>query len=109
MEHVGLKRDHLLVLGNADETFTVIDALKQIGHVVLVAENIEPSSVPSDVSDIKGDPATRMSSPKPDRRTQSMPSSQEGDDVMLGVWQRRSRIGQSNIATPDSNSGIPRE
>lgn len=56
MEHVGFRKNHLLVLGNADETFTVIDALSDVGRVVLVADDVDASAVPSAVSFIKGDP-----------------------------------------------------
>lgn len=57
MEHVGMRRNHVIVLGNADETFTVIGALKgSSSHIVLVAEDVEPAAIPTDVSYIKGDP-----------------------------------------------------
>ncbi|WP_169787915.1 potassium channel protein [Alicyclobacillus ferrooxydans] len=56
MEHVGLRRNHILVLGNADETLTVLKSLEGVGSIVLVAEDIEPSAVPLNVSYIKGDP-----------------------------------------------------
>ncbi|QSO45556.1 ion channel [Alicyclobacillus mengziensis] len=56
MEHVGLKRNHVLVLGSSDETLTVIAALKDVSSIVLVADDIDASAVPVNVSYIKGDP-----------------------------------------------------
>lgn len=56
MEHIALRGNHVLVLGNSDETLTVINALKDVGSIVLVADDVEPSSVPVNVTYIKGDP-----------------------------------------------------
>lgn len=56
MEHIGPRDEHILVLGNADETLTVIHSLKEVGHIVLIAQDIDSSAVPRGVSFIKGDP-----------------------------------------------------
>ncbi len=56
MEHVRSRRDHILVLGNSDETMTVVNALKDVGNVVLIADDVDSSVIPEDVSYMKGDP-----------------------------------------------------
>lgn len=56
MEYIGLQRNHVLVLGNADETLNVIEALKGMDHIILVAQDIEPTAIPKNVSYINGDP-----------------------------------------------------
>lgn len=56
LEHVSIRRDHILILGNADETLTVINALQDVGHMVVVGTEIDPTVLPSSASYIKGDP-----------------------------------------------------
>lgn len=56
MEHVGLRRNHVIILGTADETLTVIKALQSNNHIVLVTEDVDPTAIPTGVSFIKGDP-----------------------------------------------------
>ncbi|MCL6452056.1 MAG: NAD-binding protein [Alicyclobacillus sp.] len=56
MESPGFWKDHIVVLGDSDETSTVIDALRATGRIVLVSEKIDPATLPAGVSHIKGDP-----------------------------------------------------
>lgn len=56
MEHVGWRKNHIVVLGDGDETMIVLEALKATGQLVLVAEDVDPTTIPSDVAYIKGDP-----------------------------------------------------
>lgn len=56
MELFGPLKNHIIILGDSDERVTVINSLRSAGHVVIVSEDIDPSSLPSGVSCIKGDP-----------------------------------------------------
>lgn len=56
MENIGFTKDHVLVLGDSDETLSVVDALHGLGPIVVVANDIDPTSIPNQVSFLKGDP-----------------------------------------------------
>lgn len=49
-------RDHILVLGYADESALVIKSLSTMAKIVVVANDITPELLPSDVWLVKGDP-----------------------------------------------------
>ncbi len=56
MELFGPLKNHVLILGDSDERLTVINSLRTKRHIVVVSEDIDPTTLPSGVSCIKGDP-----------------------------------------------------
>lgn len=54
--NVSFLRDHILVLGYSEESASVIDALRPMAKIVVIAEDLTQEQLPNDVLMIKGDP-----------------------------------------------------
>lgn len=54
--NLSLLRDHILVLGYADESASVIKSLSTMARIVVVAEDLTPELLPTNVWMVKGDP-----------------------------------------------------
>ncbi len=88
MELFGPLKNHVLILGDSDERLTVIDSLKTKRHIVVVSEDVDPTTLPSGVSCIKGDPRDLLvlSKVKPSQAKHALIiGSRDGDILEIAI------------------------